>query len=265
MLNYNNIPLSPLSTPVPSNLTPPIYRFEDRLRDLLLTQGAHEHITSSLTQTTNQLDQVILVNALTSDQNALRTSLEPGLSHVLSTYKKHKIAPTSVFEIGKVFRKTDSVYLEGRLLTVMAGADSLATLMFSLGITDYRLNQKHEILIGDALIGSISPTCYTLVTDALMPHAKNYSGIVSEFAHTTSLDLSLLCKTHIVYADIADVIASLRGQWSQVSCKSLTKMKAGINNYLLTITWDNPGSTVETDKGRILAALKSKLDITSKS
>jgi phenylalanyl-tRNA synthetase beta subunit len=33
--NYTSIPQIALSTPVPRDITPPIYRFEDRLRDLM--------------------------------------------------------------------------------------------------------------------------------------------------------------------------------------------------------------------------------------
>jgi phenylalanyl-tRNA synthetase beta subunit len=263
--NYANIPLQALSTPVPRDLTEDIYRFEERLRDLMVAQGAHEHITSSLTQGNGNKDQVILVNALTSDQNALRTDLVPGLTHVLSTYKKHKLSGIPVFEIGKVFRVSENNYLEGRLLTVMAGADSLATLLLSLGITNYHINQKHEIIIDDSLVGSLSPNTYTLVTDALIPHTKNYSGIISDFGHNSSLDLSLLCPSKVVYADIIDTLSLLKGDWTDISCKEVTKLKDQINNYLITITWDSSSKSIETDKSKILMTLKEKLDIDSNS
>lgn len=263
--NYSNIPLQALSTPVPTDITPSIYRFEEQLRDLLVAQGAHEHITSSLTIATDAPDQVLLANALSSDQNALRRDLTPSLTRVLSTYKKHKINHVPVFEIGKVFRKTDSAYLEGRLLTVMASTDSLATLMTSLGILNYRLNQKHEILINTSLVGSLSPTSYTLVTDALMPHIKKYSGIVSEFSHTSSLDLSLLSPTKVVYADIQDALSKIKVSWINMTCKEMTKMDDHINNYLLTITWDAGSKSIESDKNLILKTLKDKLKIDSKS
>jgi len=263
--NYLNIPLQALSTPVPTDITSAIYKFEDRLRDLMVAQGAHEHITSSLTAGSGASDQVILVNALTSDQNALRTNLVPGLTHVLSTYKKHKIKTIPVFEIGKVFRVSDNNYLEGRLLTVTSGADSLATLLTSLGITGYHINQKHEILIANSLVGTVSSDTYTLVTDSLMTHVKNYSGIISEFDHSTSLDLSLLCPIKVTYGDIVDSLSSLKGDWIGISCKEVTKLENQINNYLLTFTWTNDSKSVDSDKTLILKTLKDKLDIDSKS
>jgi len=263
--NYTNIPEVPLAAPVPVDITPSIWRFEEHLRDLLVAQCAHEHITNSLTEISGNPDQVVLVNALTSDQNALRTELTSGLTHVLSTYKKHKISPRAVFEIGKVFRKTDSAYLEGRLLTVMGNADSLATLMSTLGISNFHISQKHDILVDTQLVGSITPNSYTLVTDALMPHWVKYSGIISQFSHTTSLDLSLLCPIKVVYTDILDTLSSIKGDWQSISCKSMTKMDDKVNNYLITITWDANSKSVDSDKNLILKTLKEKLSINSKS
>lgn len=266
--NYSNIPTHSLSTPVPTDITPAVYRFEERLRDLLVAQGAHEHITSSLTRSSGSQNEVVLANALSSDQNALRTHLTPGLSHVLSTYAKHKQKEAMVFEIGKVFRNSGSNYLEGRLLTVASNtpvANSLATLLSSLGISNYQINKNCEITGRDQLIGSVAPGTYTLVTDAIMPLAKSYTGIISEFSHTTSLDISLLAPKSVLYADIQATLSSLKASWQSMSCKSMTKMDESTNNYLLTLTWEADSQSVTTDKELALTTLKEKLNIDSKS
>ncbi|EKD80778.1 MAG: phenylalanyl-tRNA synthetase subunit beta [uncultured bacterium] len=261
--NYTNIPVQALSSPVPTDFTPAIYRFEERLRDLLVAQGAHEHITSSLVTSNGQSDEVVLANTLSTDQNALRTNLEPGLFKVISTYKKHKQAGITVFEIGKVFRKLGNKYLEGRVLTVMGTKDSLTSLLVNLGITQYFINHKHEILVGNQLIGTISHESYTLVTDTLMSLAINYSGIVSEFAHTQSRDLSLIVPPSLNYADIIQVINQLTLTIQSVICKSFTKL-ADTNNYLLTLTWPDK-SDIEREQSLILSTLKKSLKIDSKS
>lgn len=263
--NYTNIPLTALSTPVPTDLTPSIYKFEEKLRDLLVAQGAHEHITSSLTTSNSQSDEVVLANALSSDQNALRRSLYPGLSHVLSTYKKHKIKGALVFEIGKVFRKNESAYLEGRLLTVMGGVDSLATLLSSLGINKYHLNDKYEILVDDKVVGTIDAVSYTLVTTALISHVTPYTGIISEFDHKTSLDLSLLVRADLKYSNILKALESAKGEWESISCKSMSAMDDKANNYLISVSWDSSSKSIDSDKDLILKTLKDKLEITSKS
>ena len=263
--NYVNIPLLPLSTPVPLDITPSIYRFEEKLRDLLVAQGAHEHITSSLTTSNGQSDEVVLANALSSDQNALRRSLNPGLTHVLSTYKKHKIKGALVFEIGKVFRKNESAYLEGRLLTVMGGVDSLATLLSSLGITKYSVNDKCEILVNDKVVGTIDTSGYTLVTTTLISHTIPYTGIISEFDHKTNLDLSLIMRSDLKYSNILTALESVKGQWESITCKSMTKMDDATNNYLISVTWESSSKSIDSDKDLILKTLKDKLEITSKS
>lgn len=267
--DYTNIPRISLTTPVPKDLTTSIYRFEEKLRDLLVAQCAHEHITSSLTTAKNTPDEVMLANALSADQNALRTDLVDGLKRVQNTYKKHNQEKVIVFEIGKVFRvgarRGSPVYLEGRLVTVMGTSHSLATLLSSLGITKYRINQKYEIIINNDLVGTITPTSYTLVTDALMPHVTNYTGIVSEFDHVTSLDLSLITPFGIVYADIIEALSLVKGEWLHIACKSMTKMSEDTNNYLITITWSDDSKSIDSDKVNILGILKEKMQITSKS
>ncbi len=263
--NYTNIPLSSLGTPIPTDITPAIYRFEERLRDLLVAQGAHEHITSSLVGTSGNGDEVVLANALTSEQSALRTNLIPGLTHVLSTYSKHKLTSISVFEIGKVFRRSADKYLEGRLLSVIGSPDSLATLFSSLGILKYQISRVGQIIVEGKTVGNLAPSSYTLVTDALMPLVKSYTGIVSEFSHFTTRDLSLLAPSSINYGDIQEALSKIKVSWLTISCKSMTKLNATTNNYLLTFTWDAMSKSVIDDQDLAVKTLKEKLNIDSKS
>lgn len=270
MMDYRNIPVMPINTPVPVDITPAIYRFEDRLRDLLVSQGYHEHITNSLTSTTGNSQQVVLANALTSDLNALRVDLQIGLNQVKSIYKKHKLSDVGLFEIGKVFSHSNKDYLEERHLTTLSvdsdkSRASLSTLLSSLGVSDYRITSKHEIYVSHHHLGTINPTSYTLYTERLMPLVKNYRGIISEFTHSTSLDLSLLVPTEINYADILSTLSSLKGEWIKIYCKSMIKMSSTTNNYLLTITWDTNSKSLDSDKILILKTLKDQLKINSKS
>ena len=271
MMDYNNIPLISLNTPVPTDITPHIYRFEDRLRDLLVGQGYDEHITLSLTNVNSaNKEQVVLVNALTSDLNALRTNLLDGLNKVSKTYAKHKQNKTGLFEIGKVFAKSTTNYLEGRLLTVLSidyykSASSLSTILNSLGIFDYQITTNYEIKVEDKIIGNVKPTSYTIITDQLISLVKNYAGIISDFTHTTSLDLSLLAPLEVCYADIISTLSSLKGDWIKIDCKSFTKMDSISNNYLISIMWDADSKFIESNKVTILASLKSNLKIESKS
>ncbi len=263
--NYTNIPNIALSTPVPLDITPAIYKFEDKLRDLLVAQGGHEHITSSLTTSNGQSDEIVLSNALSNDQNALRRDLLSGLNHVVTTYNKHLVKQSLIFEIGKVFRKNDKAYLEGRFLTVIGTRDSLSTLLSSLGIGTYSINENLEITISDKVVGNMTPTSYTLVTDALMQFAVPYLGIISDFLHTSTLDLSLLVRKDLTYANITTALSQIKGDWNQISCKSMTSMDDHTNNYLITVSWDSASKMIDSDKDLILKTLKDKLEIDSKS
>lgn len=120
-------------------------------------------------------------------------------------------------------------------------------------------------MIDQQVVGTTEPNSYTLVTDTLMPYAKSYTGIVSEFDHFTSLDISLLSPTKVVYADIQQALSMIKVNWNSLSCKSMTKMDNTTNNYLLTITWDASSKTINSDKQIILNTLKEKLGIESKS
>lgn len=267
--NYQNIPPQSLSSPIPLDLTTPIYRFEDKLRDLLIAQGGHEHITNSLTSDLGKPGQIKLANALTTEQNALRTDLHAGLSRVISSYTKHKSPYHFVFEIGKVFELSQDKYLENRHLTALfptpkASADSLSTLLSSLGITSYHISNAHQIMLGDHLLGSLNHRTYTLLTDSLLKYDKPYTGIVADFTHESTLDLSLLADPKLSYASILAVINSLKGSWSKLECLEFTKLSLH-NNYLLRLTWKADNPNIHTDKTNILTALQSRLNITSTS
>jgi len=268
--NYQNIPLAQLTTPVPLDLTTDIYHFEDKLQDLLTAQGGHEHITNSLTTYSGSASQIRLVNALTSEQNALRIDLLDGLRHVTSTYTKHKMPYNFVYEIGKIFQISQEKYLEGRLLTALFpthkdSSDSLATLFSSLGISSYHISKSHHLMIDGQLVGSVGHKTYTLVTDTLIKHTKSYTGIVSNFSHTTSLDLSLIAPKGTLYFDIVNCLSNLKSGWIELRSKAMPVELDQQINYLLKVTWPENYPFVEKDKQMILTTLKKSLNINSKS
>ncbi len=267
--NYSSIPTQALSTAIPKDITLPITLFEEKLKNILLAQGAHEHITTSLATFNDESGQIELVNALTQDQNALRTSLVGGLTKVASAYRKHKMPYIAVFEIGKVFSKKKDSFLEESVVTVLFEnkskvGDSLATLLSGLGISSYQVTNSLDITVDGKTIGRVAKDSYTLITNKLLEVVKDYTGIISEYARSNSLDLSLIAGKDISYADIIAVINDLTGTWESVHCKSVTKFKSN-NNYLLSVTWASDNQKIEAEKNAILKALKEKLKITSKS
>ena len=267
--NYTTIPVQAMTTPVPTDITPSIYRFEDRLRDLMVAQGAHEHITSSLVTATNQSGQVMLANALSTDQNALRTNLVDGLKQVLTTYKKHNQENVVVFEIGKVFSKDKKEYLEHRQLTAVGRQDvrdSLATLLISLGIKGYLVNENLEIFVDDKNIGSMTQDRFTVTTDRLMALAKNYKGIVSEFKHSPTQDLSYVTPSKVPYFDLITAVNENKGGWEDIAPKApIIELKGQGFNSLITVTWPPESKSIESDKKKIATILQEKFNAESKS
>lgn len=267
MYNYANIPTLPLTSAIPPEITPPILAFEDRLRDLLVDQGLHEHINNSLTTFNDESGQVKLANALSSDQNALRTSLLPNLRRVLTTYDKHKVLVKAVFELGLVFTQNSGHYHEHRHLSVVSDqpiSNSLATLMSSLGISSYQITNDLNLVVGKMICGNVTSDSYTVFPDVLLRLANPPQNIISTFIHPQILDISLLAPVNVTFADINTVISSIKVHWDTLICQSYTVIQDS-RNYLLTITWSEKSSLVDADKKLLLSTLQSKLNITSKS
>lgn len=262
--NYENIPTTPLTTPVPQDITPAILTFEERLRDLLVSLGAHEHITASLVKESSDPGEILLSNALSSDQNALRTSAIPKLTEIQSNYKKHQVDDPIIFEIGKSFKLSSGEYREIRELAVVGHnvENTLATLMHLLGIK-YLVSNRGEILISQTVVGQLENSAATLDTTLIMQSQQKYTGIISDFAHVTKRDISLIAPKNVSYFDIASVIENMQPMFSY-TCKSIDIVGKDIN-YVLTLTWPHDEKSIDTELSEVIAQVTKKLDIKSKT
>lgn len=263
--DYSNIPTTPLTTPVSTDITPSTLKFEDTLRDFLVSQGAHEHITTSLVKANGEEHEILLSNALSTDQNALRQSLIPKLTEIIDNYAKHKITNPVLFELGKVFRLKGNSYLEERVLSVVSRhdvKDSLATLMHLLGII-YTIDNNLSILVDGQNIGVLYPTAFTLYPDKLLEHYQKYQGIRSEFIHDVNRDLSMISTTKVNYAKISLELSKL-DLTCTYSCKDVIKLDNGVN-YLLTFKWQSNSKTIEDELSQITKVLTDNLKLISKS
>jgi len=262
--DYSNIPTTPLTTPVPTDITPVIMHFEDHLRDLLVAQGAHEHITASLVKASGTSGEILLSNALSADQNALRTSAKPKLKEIQDNYDKHQVSSPVIFEIGKSFAQTSGDYREKRELAIVGHnvASAIATLMHQLGVK-YLVSNTGEIMISNTSVGQIEDNSASLDTALLMQYQQKYKGIISDFIHIVKRDVSLIAPTHITYFDIASVIESTKPKYNY-NCKSVDQVGSD-NNYLLTLSWSYESESVDTDIASLIKVLGSTLKIKSKS
>ncbi len=262
--DYSSIPTSPLDTPVPKDITPAILTFEDRLRDLLVSFGAHEHITASLVKESGDSGEILLSNALSADQNALRTSAKPMLMEVRTNYHKHQVGVPIIFEIGKSFKQSNGKYQEIRQLAIVGPevGHSLATLMHLLGIK-YLVSNTGEVIISNTTVGQLEGGAVTLDTALLIQYQQKYTGIISDFTHVIKRDISLIAPKHVTYFDIASVIETTKPNFSY-TCKSIDKVGQDIN-YVLTLTWSHNEKSIDTELSEVIAKVTKKLNIKSKT
>ncbi|MCE5324446.1 phenylalanine--tRNA ligase subunit beta [bacterium] len=112
--------------------------FRDRVRRILMTCGCQEALThslvsSSLTAMTGKSDISLGVrNPLTEDLDAMRTDLFPNLLQVIARNQSYGTNDVSVFEVGKVYFKTQNADHGERLSIAGAMIGNMATSAWSL-------------------------------------------------------------------------------------------------------------------------------------
>lgn len=205
--NYATIKPEPIIAAPPKEITPKIYKFEEKLRDILVNLGLHEHITSSLVQgDSNNTKQITLENALSSELSALRTSIYETLKPVVSTYQKHKKNEIGLFELGNTYTKQNETFVETRTLQVIYKDNQsakgisqkirqlLAGLFNNLGITKYSIEKyenEHFILINNHVVGKIEYDSFSIETEKLLTVENSGSRIVSEMENIMYEDVSI--------------------------------------------------------------------------
>jgi len=138
--NYEKIPVTLISAAPPKEITKPVYKYEEKLRDVCAGLGLHEHITDPLVaKNDNDKKQVVLENSQSSEKNSLRYSVYQTLTPVIEMYRKQNIKKCGLFEIGKTFElngKGENIenYLETRVLEVVYFEEGMSPYNTSLNI-----------------------------------------------------------------------------------------------------------------------------------
>lgn len=237
--NYKNIPSQVMVMAPPDEITPQIYKFEEKLKDIFVGLGLKEHLTNPLTiPNSEDKNQIVLENSFSSDRSALRTSLKPGLEDVAEMYKKHKIQDAGLFEIGRIYNKKQgsshfSDYKEERqALILVADEDKsvleksketkkiLSGVLGQLDILDvtYKIDgQKTKIITGGKDIGELEYNSILFYTPNLMTVSKSPSknGIITSITNLRTEDLSLLIpvsqKIGEIYNTIKNFSENIKG------------------------------------------------------
>lgn len=133
---YDNIPETP--TPYLGSQLPhaPLFLFERKIRDVLLSEGLQEFLTCDLIGPTlmNIAKEIIMpeenlarvLNPTSIEQSVLRTSLLPGLLQVVKYNLDHQNLDISGFELGRIHFKEGDQYREQTMASMLlTGKSSL--------------------------------------------------------------------------------------------------------------------------------------------
>lgn len=276
--DYENIPIKQISMPPPKEITPRIYEFEEKLRDILVNLDLHEHITDPLVETdANNANQIKLNNALTTEKSALRTSIYDTLRIVEESYKKHGIKGIKLFEIGKIYLNEER-YIENRLLQVIntnldvssfensiSTKKILAGLMQNLGISEYQLVKNEDrvnIIVNTENIGELSYNQFSLDTFALLQHHSDPKRVITNYENTSTENLSLIADINLDMGKVFEEINKSDKQiLSSYMVDTYTNKAIGENKkaILVEITYDT--NKTASIRKNLLDLLKEKFDI----
>lgn len=124
---YNNIGMTGrINASLSINPKPDAHKVQERISELLTSNGFHEGMCNSLTKSsyTNGLDsfkkeaQVVLLNPLSQDLNAMRQTLLFGGLESLSYNINRKVSDVFLYEFGKTYNKFGDEYHEERKLAL---------------------------------------------------------------------------------------------------------------------------------------------------
>ncbi len=103
IVGYDAVPAIPLGGRVPSHPPQTERDVREEARDLLAAAGLHETISPSLTAAPAGAPALRVLNPMSREQEALRTSMRPGVLRALSAGLRHANGALGLFEVGKVY------------------------------------------------------------------------------------------------------------------------------------------------------------------
>ncbi len=145
-----------------------IYMTKSKMRRLLLAQGINEIVTFTLLSTRSLDDamidgqnRVLVMNPLSAEQEALRTSLLPSSLKVVNTNLNRRIKQVRVFEIGSIYERVKNKFSETEFASITLTGTSyqnwkdhsrkvtfhdlkgvIESLLDGFGVSEYKLENK---------------------------------------------------------------------------------------------------------------------------
>ncbi len=284
---YENIPLQPIREAPEDYSTPLIIQLEEKIRDILVSLGLDEHITSPLVKANDAIGQIVLENPLNRDQDALRTTIEETLDDAVITYEKAGHDKIAVFEVGKIYHELKKgEYSETKQITTLyKGYDfarkvkpDLHAILSKLGFEIAALKtQEHdmtlEYLYDGKVIGILRPHGYDLKTEVIseivdvqrVPVIQVRTGFYQKIIEEISFIVNLKTTT----GDIAKLIYDLEPAVTEVKTVDMFKDdKMDSDEYSLTLSLRYESSEnkltreyVQKSREKIINEAQNKLNI----
>jgi phenylalanyl-tRNA synthetase beta subunit len=268
--DYRNIPISLIDAAPPKEVTPEIYKFEEKLRDICVNLGLHEHITDPVVKKSGEEGEVVLENALSSEKNALRMHVEQTLRPVVATYKKQKIGEVGIFEIGKVY----SVSGEGTDFEDFKEERFLEIIYKDSDLTPRENANEVKKLLASVLedvgaswdklekFGKISPDSVSVNTEKLMKlynPAGPASRVVSEIENYTVEDMSFVLEEREKFGEAYAAIKEMDDKIVDVKVVEERPADNGKKSVLVRISYNT--SDTEKIREKIVSELEGKFKL----
>lgn len=242
---YDKIPFEQVpDLQVVPNITPITVKLADRVRDIMVGRGYDEVLSWPLTdeRTNSQVkdedwDPIRTVSSVNEEFPELRTSVATGLLNQLDAYKKMNVPIVKIFEIGKIFGKSNGKYVEKETIGMLWQTDrkdlqsfkfDLETLLRSLGIFDIRYTQtKFASKIANPR------SAWNLICqnqDAGMIY-KLRSSNTKEHTYFAEVDLSTIAGI-LAKLEVAPAVAELTQKLVTLDANVVLKKEENIEEYL---------------------------------
>ncbi len=253
---YDRIPEDLPAAPPPQDIQSKNYIISEKIRDYLVGLGYHEQITEPLTDEQNPvLEPVILENSLTSEKRMLRTSLIPMLVRGTNYRRKHHYSHIKIFEVGKIYYRSDDQYLEKNVVGVIALGNDARYRQIKGDIEEMIIRLGYQP----------DSTCYSI--EKVVDFSSGYVAqldldtlLKSQETKTTQVltsppqvifqDLSLLVPVEIQVGDLLDTIKKVSQLIYQVKLGEEPQLIDGQKSVFIKLTYHDPQQAISLDTVR---------------
>lgn len=227
---YSKIEAEPIKNYPPVEITPEILKLEEKVTNILVSAGFHEHITDPFVKFDGNEKRILLFNSVNSDKDSLRLSLQETLNNTFNYYQKQAINEIKLFEVGNRYFKSGSEYVEERSLGIMVGVGDINTnslkiretidlILSNLGIINYHFARSKNglsIMYSSEEIGFFNSNYAEVNLKKIQKLASFVSPVISEFENLSKEDLTFTSHIDVDNGEIIEYVRNINPLISKV-------------------------------------------------